>query len=59
MEEVRSAYEILVAKPERKGPIGRHRLRCEDNIKTDRRELAFGVWIKFIRIMLETCGRLL
>ena len=31
----------LVGKPEGKGPLGRRRLRCEDNIKIDRQEVGF------------------
>jgi hypothetical protein len=37
----------LVGKPEGKGPLGRRRLRCEDNIKMDLQEVGLeGVrWI--------------
>ena len=35
MGERRRAYRILVGKPEGKGPLGRPRLRWEDNIKID------------------------
>jgi hypothetical protein len=34
----RNAYMILVGKPEGKGPLGRPRRRCVNNIKTDLRE---------------------
>ena len=30
---------VLVGKPERKKPLGRHRRRWEDNIKMDRQEV--------------------
>jgi hypothetical protein len=33
--EKRNAYRILVGKPEGKRPLGRPRLRWEDNIKMD------------------------
>jgi len=33
MMESRSVYRVLVGKPEGKRPLGRHRLRWEDNIK--------------------------
>jgi hypothetical protein len=33
MEERRSAYRVLVRKPEGKRPLGRTRCRREDNIK--------------------------
>ena len=35
MGERRSVYRVLVGKPERKKPLGRPRLRWEDNIKMD------------------------
>jgi hypothetical protein len=37
--ERRSAYNILVGKPEGKGPLGRPRCRWVDNIKIDLREI--------------------
>jgi hypothetical protein len=40
--ENRNAYRILVGKPEGKRPLGRHRRRCEDNIKMDLRERGWG-----------------
>jgi hypothetical protein len=33
---------ILVGKPEEKKPLGRPRLRWEDNIKMDRMDIGFG-----------------
>jgi ribosome biogenesis protein Nip4 len=42
MGEVRGAYNILVARPERRRPLGRPRRRWEDNIKMDLREIGFG-----------------
>jgi hypothetical protein len=42
MGEVRSAYKILVGKPEWRRPLGRHRRRWKDNIKMDLREIGFG-----------------
>jgi hypothetical protein len=41
MGEVRSAYNILVGRPEGRRPLGRHRRRWEDNIKMDLREIGF------------------
>jgi hypothetical protein len=35
MGEMRNAYKILVEKLKRKKQFGRHRRRCDDNIKTD------------------------
>jgi hypothetical protein len=42
MREKRNAYRILVGNPEGKRPLGRHRRRCEDNIKMDLREMRIG-----------------
>jgi len=35
MGENRGVYRVLVGKPERKRPLGRPRLRWEDNIKME------------------------
>jgi hypothetical protein len=40
--EERNAYRILVGKPEGKRPLGRPRLRWEDNIRMDLREIGWG-----------------
>jgi hypothetical protein len=39
--EVRIAYNIVVGKPEGNRPLGRHRLKWEENIRMDLRE---GEW---------------
>jgi hypothetical protein len=39
MGEKRNVYRILVGKPEGKRPLGRPRRRCEDNVRTDVREI--------------------
>jgi hypothetical protein len=46
--ERRDVYRVLVGKPERKKPPGRHRPRWEDNIKIDLQEVGCGGmdWIK-------------
>ena len=38
----RGACRVLVWKPEGKGPLGRPRLRWEDNIKIDLQEVGWG-----------------
>jgi hypothetical protein len=40
--ERRGAYRVLVGKPEGRRPLGRPRLRWEDNIKMDLREVGLG-----------------
>jgi hypothetical protein len=40
--EKRSAYRILMGKPEEKRTHGRPKHRWEDNIKTDLREIGWG-----------------
>jgi hypothetical protein len=42
MGEVRSAYNILVGRPEGRRPLGRPRRRWEDNIKMDLSEIGLG-----------------
>jgi hypothetical protein len=41
-------YRVLVGKPEGKGPLGRPRLRWEDNMKIDLQEIRCGYmdWIE-------------
>jgi hypothetical protein len=39
MEQMRNSYNMLVGKPEGKRLLGRHRQRCEDNIRMDLREI--------------------
>jgi hypothetical protein len=41
MGEMRNAYKILVAKPDRKIPLGRPRRRWKDNIRMDLREIGY------------------
>ena len=40
--ERRGVYRVLVGKPEGKRPLGRPRLRWEDNIKMDLQEVGGG-----------------
>jgi len=42
MGEGRGVYRVLVGKPEEKSLLGRPRCRCEDNIKTDLKEVGCG-----------------
>jgi hypothetical protein len=42
MGEGRVVYRVLVGKPGGKRPLGRPRLRWEDNIKMELKEVGFG-----------------
>jgi hypothetical protein len=46
--EGRGVYRVLVGRPEGKRPLGRPRLRWEDNIKMDLREIGIdgANWIQ-------------
>jgi hypothetical protein len=48
----RDAYRTLVWKPEERKPLGRVRLRCEDNIKMYLQEVRRGLdWIDLSKCM--------
>jgi hypothetical protein len=51
MGQIINVYKILVRKPEGKRPLGRPRLRWEDNIRMDPREIGWeGVdWIHMVQ----------
>ena len=42
MGKRRGVYRVLVGKPERKRPLGRHKHIWEDNIKMDLQEVEWG-----------------
>jgi hypothetical protein len=45
--EKRGAYRVWVGRPEGRRPLGRPRLRLEDNIKMDPQEVRWGMdWIE-------------
>jgi hypothetical protein len=48
-----------VGKLEGKRPLGRPRLRREDNIKMDVQEVRFGVWTGLSWLRIETSGGIL
>ena len=56
MGEGRGLYRILVGKPEGKRPLGRPRLRWEDNIKMDLQEVECGVWTGSSCLRIVTGG---
>jgi len=55
MGEWRGACRVLVGKTEVKRPLGRPRLRCEDNIKTDIRKVGCG-GVDWIDLRIGTVG---
>jgi hypothetical protein len=59
MGEGRGAYRILVGRPEGRRPLGRPRLRWEDNIKMDLQEVEWGAWSGLIWLRIGTDGGLL
>jgi hypothetical protein len=59
MEERRGTYRVLVGKPRGSRPLGRPRLRWEDNIKIDLREVGRGAWTALIWLKIGTDNRLL
>jgi hypothetical protein len=60
MGESRGVYRGLVGKPDRKSPLGRPRLRWEDNIIMDLQEVGCaGVWTGSNWLKIGTVGRLL
>jgi hypothetical protein len=52
MGEGRNVYRVLVGKPEGKRPLGRPRLRWEDGIKMEFREIGWGgvEWIHLAQV---------
>jgi hypothetical protein len=59
MGENRNEYRIFILKREGKIPLGRRRLRWEDNIQIHFREIRGRVWIGFIWLRIGTSGGLL
>ena len=56
MEERRGVYRALVGKPEGMMPLGRPRLRWEDNIKLDLQEVGCVAWPGLIWLSTGTGG---
>jgi hypothetical protein len=59
MGEGRSAYSILVGRPERRRPHGRPRRKWKDNIKMGLQEVGWGAWTSLIWLRIGTGGGLL
>jgi hypothetical protein len=57
--EEEKVYKVLVGNPEGKRPLGRQRRRRKDGIRTDLREIGWGVWSGFSWLRIETSGGLL
>jgi hypothetical protein len=56
MGEGRNVYRVLMGKPKGKSPLERSRLRWEDGIKVDFREIGWGVWSGFTWLRIGTAG---
>jgi len=56
MGERRSAYNVLLGKPEGKRPLGRPRHLWEDNIKMALQEVGWGAWTGLIWLRIGTGG---
>jgi hypothetical protein len=52
-------YRVLVAKPEERKQLGRHRHRWEDNIRMDLLEIRLGAWAELIWLRIGTSSWLL
>jgi hypothetical protein len=59
MGKGKGVYRVFVGRPEGKIPLGKARRRCEDNIKTDLRELGIdgANWIQLAqyRVRWRAC----
>jgi hypothetical protein len=55
----RKLHQVLVEKPEGKRPFGRSRLRWEDGIRMDIREIGWGLWSGFMWLRIGTDGWIL
>jgi hypothetical protein len=58
-EEGKGVYRVLVGRPEGKRPLGRPRLRWEDNIKMDLREIGIDGRTGFGWLRIGSSGGLL
>jgi hypothetical protein len=56
MGDSRGLYRVLVGKTEGKRPLGRSRLRWEENIKMYFQELGCGAWTGLICFRMGRCG---
>jgi len=59
MGERRGTYRILVGKPEQKRPHGRPRCKWKYNIKTDFKEIGWGIGAGFNWLRIWTGGGIL
>jgi hypothetical protein len=59
MVEGRNVYTVLVGKPEGKRQLERPRIRWEDGVKMDLREIGWGVWSEFTWLRIKIIGGLL
>jgi len=55
MGDRKSAYRVLVGRPEGKNPLGRPRCRWVDNIKIDLQEVGWKAWTGMFWLRIGTC----
>jgi len=48
MVDSRGAYRVLMGRPEGKRPLGRHKLRWNDNIKVDLQDVGSGYGLSWL-----------
>jgi hypothetical protein len=56
MGERKGTYSGFVGKSEGKRPLGRPRLRWEDNVKMDLQEMGWGAWSGLSWFRIKTGG---
>jgi hypothetical protein len=59
MGQKKNAYKIFVGKPKGKRTLGTPRLRWEDNINMDFKEILGKMGTRFIYLGIESSGELL
>ena len=59
MGEMRSAYRVVVGRPDWRRPFGKHMRRWKGNIKINLRKVGWGAWTGFIWLRIGTAGGLL
>jgi hypothetical protein len=56
---MRSAYRVVVGRPDWRRPFGKHMRRWKGNIKINLRKVGWGAWTGSIWLRIGTAGGLL